>query len=187
MRDAAALLFDLDGTLVDTAEANFLAYARALTEVGARVERARFDLVARDRNWREFLPDLLAESGVRADAAAVAARKRAIYPSCLGALRFNDGLLALARAARPALGVALVTSASAESVGAVLSKLDVAAHFDALVTGDDVRRHKPEPDAFLLGAERLGVAPSCCVAFENSDIGEASARAAGMRVVRVTM
>lgn len=187
MLDAQALIFDLDGTLVDTAAANYRAYAAALREVGVEVERMRFDAVARDRNWRDFLPDLLAQAGVVADAAAVAARKRALYPAQWGALRFNEGLLAVARLARATARVGLATTASAASVAEVLSSHGLAACFDAIVTGDDVRRHKPAPDAFLLCAERLSVESARCVVFENSDIGEAAARAAGMQVVRVSM
>lgn len=187
MSEAQALIFDLDGTLVDTDDANFRAYVAALREVGVNVDRARFDAAARDRNWRAFLPDLLAQAGVVADAAAVAARKRALYRAQCGALRFNEGLLAVARLARATARIGLATTASASSVADVLSPRGLAGAFDAIVTGDDVRRHKPAPDAFLLCAQRLAVEPARCIVFENSDIGEAAARDAGMRVVRVSM
>jgi beta-phosphoglucomutase len=184
MAEAAALLFDLDGTLVDTSEANFRAYRDALGEVGVTIERERFERVAFGRNWRQFLPQFLEQAGSEADPANVAARKRALYGNHRNAFRYNEQLLALAAAAHPNQRVALVTAASADSIDVVLGparrKL-----FEVEVTGDDVARHKPAPDAYLLAARRLGVAPASCVAFEDSDIGAASATAAGMTVVRV--
>jgi beta-phosphoglucomutase-like phosphatase (HAD superfamily) len=181
------LLFDLDGTLVDSGEPNFLAYSDALAEVGVSIDRPRFEEVAFGRNWRQFLPAILADAGCDADPAQVAARKRALYPGRLSAIGTNAGLLTLLVTARPAFRTALVTTASSESVAAILAQLGIASLFDIVVTGDDVTRHKPEPDAYLLAAKRLGLSPGQCLTFEDSDIGERSARAAGVAVVRVAM
>jgi HAD superfamily hydrolase (TIGR01509 family) len=57
--------------------------------------------------------------------------------------------------------------------------------FDVVVTGDDVVRHKPDPEAYRIAAERLAVPVEACLVFEDSDAGVASAVAAGMAVVRV--
>jgi HAD superfamily hydrolase (TIGR01509 family) len=181
----SALLFDLDGTLVDTSEPNYLAYSDALAEVGVTVDRQDFDELARGRNWRQFLPTILAEAGCDADAALVAARKRLLYPARLSSLRSNAALLALLAAARPAFRTALVTTASAESVDAILARLGARPLFDVVVTGDDVTRHKPEPDAYLVALQRLGLEGRDCITFEDSDIGERSAGQAGIAIVRV--
>jgi len=185
MRKLSALLFDLDGTLADTAEANFMAYAQAFAEAGVIIDRKTFDTYAAARNWRQFVPELLALARSAADAAAIAARKRAIYPERLGDLRLNLSLLSLLSSCRPAFKTALVTTASAESVRAILVRHELAALFDAVVTGDDVAQQKPSPEPYLLAAERLGVPPAACLAFEDSEIGLASAEAAGIATVRV--
>jgi HAD superfamily hydrolase (TIGR01509 family) len=184
----SAFLFDLDGTLVDTADANFAAYARALREAGVHVDRAAFDAVADGRKWRDFLPPILRDAGSAADPAQIAARKIAHYPEHVGETRVNAGLVGLLRALRGTpLRTALVTTASAANARVVLDAHGLLALFDVVVTGDDVSVHKPDPAAYLLALARLGVRAGACVAFEDSDVGVASARAAGVRVVRVRL
>jgi HAD superfamily hydrolase (TIGR01509 family) len=180
-----ALLFDLDGTLVDSARANHAAYSRALFEVGARVEPDEVARAAAGRQWREFLPAILRHAGVQCDPAAVARRKGELYRDMLGELRPNLALLSLAESVRPDMKIALVTTASEESVRAVMRLFDLDHLFDLVITGDDVTRHKPDPEAYHLALARLQLKPRECLAFEDSDVGAASAGAAGITVVRV--
>lgn len=182
----AALLFDLDGTLVDTADANARAYAMALDEARIVVAPDAMRRLSHGRNWRQFLPEIISAAKSDADAAAIAKRKRELYPAMLDDVRLNEGLLALLRSARETFRTALVTTASRVNVLAVLERKRIADLFDTLVTGDDVSRHKPDPEAYQLAARRLGVAPALCLAFEDSAVGVASAQAAGMRVVAVS-
>jgi HAD superfamily hydrolase (TIGR01509 family) len=185
MFDVGALLFDLDGTLVDTRAANYAAYATALAEVGVAVDEARFNAVADGRNWRWFLPMLLGAKAARAP--AVAARKAELYPGLVCQARPNAELIALARAARGHVPTALVTTASAANASAVLERYGLSSLFDLVISGDDVTRHKPDPQAYALATARLGVAPGRCIAFEDSDAGAASAEAAGVAVIRVSL
>jgi HAD superfamily hydrolase (TIGR01509 family) len=180
-----AFLFDLDGTLVDSAAANHAAYSRALLEVGARIGPDEVSRAAAGRHWREFLPTLLRDAGVQSDPAAVARRKGELYRETLGELRINSALLSLAKSVRPFIKTVLVTTASAESAQAILGHFDLDEMFDIVITGDDVTRHKPDPQAYELALERLEVKPRECLAFEDSDVGVASAEAAGVAVVRV--
>ncbi len=180
----AALLVDLDGTLVDTREANFRAYAQALAEVGIVIDRPRFDAIADGRNWRQFLPAFI-DRTAGIDAAHVAARKVALYPGMLALTTLNDGLVALIRALHGPCKTALVTTASAVNARAVLAHHRLDNLFDTIVTGNDVARHKPDPQAYHLAAERLGVVASDCLVFEDSGIGIAAATAFGAPVLRV--
>lgn len=186
MRRLRALLFDLDGTLVDSARANHAAYAQALREVGVRIEPDDVARAAAGRQWRDFLPALLRSAGAEDDAEGVARRKGELYREMLGELRVNVALLALAESVGPDMKTVLVTTASAESVQAVLGHFDLGRTFDLVVTGDDVTRHKPDPQAYQLALARLQLDPQECLAFEDSDVGAASAEAAGVAVVRVT-
>jgi beta-phosphoglucomutase len=185
LSNVSALLFDLDGTLVDTRAANYAAYAAALAEVGVAIEEAAFNVLADGRNWRWFLPHILGEAAHRAP--AVAARKAELYPDLVGQARPNPRMVALARAARGHVPTAVVTTASAANAGAVLNRHGLAGLFDLVVSGDDVTRHKPDPEAYALAAARLGVEPARCLAFEDSDAGAASAAAAGVAVIRVSV
>lgn len=80
---------------------------------------------------------------------------------------------------RPAIKTALVTTASRSGAWAVLEHHGVGILFDEVVTGDDVREHKPSPEAYILAARRLGLAPGDCLIIEDSPVGIAAAQASG--------
>jgi beta-phosphoglucomutase-like phosphatase (HAD superfamily) len=181
-----ALLFDLDGTLADTGSLNVAAYTQALREAGIAVADGVLEREAPGRHWRQFLPPIIESARARVDPARIADRKKSIYAGLVDRVRLNDALLALLTACRPFMRTALVTTASAANVSALLTAHALHPHFEVIVTGDDVQRHKPDPEAYLLAARRLAVDPARCLAFEDSDIGEQSARSAGMKTQRVT-
>jgi beta-phosphoglucomutase-like phosphatase (HAD superfamily) len=183
-----AYLVDFDGTLADTALANYLAYAAALEEAGVALGRQEFETQALGRNWRDFLPALLHEKGCGADPAAIAARKASLYRGNVRRIRFNEALVALLENRNSETKAALVTSASAANVEAALaSRRALGRLFDALVTGDDVARHKPDPEGYRLAAQRLGVAPENCLVFEDSDIGMRAGLAFGALILRIRL
>lgn len=179
MNGVRGLLVDMDGTLVDTAAANYEAYAEALRAVGVSVTRQAFDEVAPGRNWRQFLPTLVAAAGADADPAAVAAHKARLYPDKISLTMVNEALVGLIRSGRGVWRTALVTTASAPNVAAVLRHHRLEELFDTIVTGSEVARHKPDPEAYRIAAERLGLTAAQCLIIEDSDIGVASAIAFG--------
>ena len=180
-------MVDLDGTLARTADANWLAYQAALAEVGVSIPRDRFDSGVQGRNWREFLPGMLAESGVQADPAHIAKRKTELYRTMLPQVVINQPLVRLLETCREAMQMrsALVTSASRASVEALLQAHNLRPLFDAVVTGDDVTRHKPDPEAYALAAQQLHVQPAECLVYEDAEVGVASARSFGAHVIQV--
>jgi HAD superfamily hydrolase (TIGR01509 family) len=95
-----------------------------------------------------------------------------------------DELIARARLEGAALAVA--TAAPARNNEFTLDGLDLRRHFDVIVGAADVARGKPNPDGFLLAAERCGVAPQGCIVFEDAPLGVEAARRAGMRCVVLT-
>ena len=180
-----ALMVDLDGTLAHTAEANMMAYSEALREVGVTISREEFDSKVQGRHWKQFLPAILAEAGVDADPVAISRRKGEIYKARIGDVELNLPLVHLLIASRPHLKTALVTSAARISVEALLDAHGLASLFDVVVTGDDVREHKPHPEAYQTAAALLGVRPDESLIYEDSDIGIASAEAFGGHTLRV--
>jgi len=180
-----AFLVDLDGTLVETQTANARAYVDALAEAGITCDAAHFDRVARGRNWRQFLADLMPDA-TAAEHAKVAARKATFYVNRVADTTANHALVALIRSARHQYKTALVTNASAASVRAIIAHHGLADLFDAVVTGDDVQRHKPDPQAYHVAASELQVAPGECLVFEDSDIGMTAANAFGAAVLKIS-
>lgn len=178
MKPLKALLVDLDGTLVDTSEANFKAYQAALEVVGVDMTRAWWEAKGFGRNSRQFLPELL-KGHPHVDPKSVATEKARLYPQFLDGIRLNANLAGLLQAVRPRVGVALVTTASAAATEAVIDRCDLRGLFDTIVTGDDVTAHKPSPDAYVEAARRFGVSAEDCLIIEDSGIGTAAAQAFG--------
>ena len=185
MTQIKGLLVDLDGTLVDTGQANYLAYAEALSAIGVSVTREAFNEIAFGRNWAQFLPALLEGTNTGADPAAIAAHKARIYSGKLQHTALNEALVALIASGRPHWQTALVTTASSSNVAAVLDFHQIRDLFDTIVTGSDVAQHKPHPEAYAVAADRLNLAPSECLAIEDSSIGVASARAFGAHCLQI--
>lgn len=184
----AAIIFDLDGTLIDTERQAIETGLSVLAGMGFTVGRDFLtSLVGIDEI--EGQRRLAAHTGpgldlARLDAAWQAATRQA-QDAGIPAMAGAD--LLLADLARRGLPRAVATNSATASAVRKLRSAGLAAHFDdAHVVGfDAVPRAKPAPDIFLEAARRLGVMPSACLAFEDSDTGADAALAAGMTVVQV--
>lgn len=185
--NAWAVIWDLDGVLVDSTEGHFAAWQRLFAEEGLQLDRAGFLRTFGQRNdsvLRAALgPDLPAERiqmlGERKEAYFRSLVPQWVRPTA-GAVALLSGLHAAG--ARQAIG----SSAPRANVETILSALGVSGLFGATVTAEDVSRGKPAPDVFLTAAARLGVPPARCIVLEDAPPGVEAARAAGMRCVAVT-
>jgi HAD superfamily hydrolase (TIGR01509 family) len=185
VKTVQAFLVDLDGTLADTASVNSRAYASALAEVGVLIDIDRLANTIHGKSWRQFLPAILDSAGAKIEPALVAKRKSSIYAEMVSDVSINQPLVSLLESFRPETKIALVTTAARASVLTILEYHELTGLFDVIVTGDEVASHKPDPEAYLLAIEQIKVAASQCLAFEDSDVGAASARAAGVGVLRI--
>lgn len=182
---SSAILFDLDGVLVDSEPLHFAVYRECLADVGVDLTQEEF--TRRVVHGGAKLEELLEERGLGAHAdAAVAALLERLLPRFEAELRPLPGAAEALRRARAAQhALALVTSSRRVTTEAKLARCGLAGAFDALVTRESVERLKPAPDAFLLAAELLGVPPERCVVVEDADKGLRAGRAAGMTTVAV--
>ena len=180
-----AAIFDMDGVLVDTYHAHFQSWLEVARSAGLTFTEEQFAPTF-GRTSREIIakfwgPQLTNEAEIAAlDAQKEAAFRRIIsrdFPAMPGAGK----LLADLRAAGFALAIG--SSGPPENVALVLEKLCAGSLFGAVVTGMDVTRGKPDPQVFLLAAQRLGVPPARCVVIEDAAPGVDAAHAAGMRCV----
>jgi HAD superfamily hydrolase (TIGR01509 family) len=180
-----AVIFDCDGTLVDSEPLARRAWEMTLGERGYTVTDEDFAAVV-------GLPyakvhDLFAER-VSMPGSEV------FWPEFSGALfglidtelePFADALATIAELREAAVPVAVASSSPRERLDHTLHRVELHAHFGVTVAGDEVDRGKPEPDLFLAAATRLGVDPSECVVVEDTPPGVAAGLAAGAAVVGV--
>jgi beta-phosphoglucomutase family hydrolase len=183
-----AFIFDMDGTIVDNMTFHTKSWVTFFQSRGQAIDAGQFFLRTAGRQGHEILRAYLGEHLSDAEIALLGAEKegvyRALYQPHRATVSGFDALLADAKASRIALAVA--TAAPNANIAFTLDGLDLRRHFDAVVGAADVKRGKPEPDVFLLAAERCGVAPEHCIVFEDAPLGVEAARRAGMRAVALT-
>ncbi len=178
----AALLFDLDGTLLHTDPIHLAVFAELMAPRGVTVDQAFYTAHVQGRLntdiFAEFLPG---EADPQALSDAKEAEFRRRLPPHFPA---TPGLSALLDAAQAAgHGLAVVTNANRLNAEAMLAAIGERARFEVLVIGEECARGKPHPDPYAAAMQALGVAPGRCIAFEDSPAGIRSARAAGAFVV----
>jgi HAD superfamily hydrolase (TIGR01509 family) len=182
----AALLFDLDGTLIDSDARHLSAFQRIFASYGIAVDQEAYDArihgASNELIGRMFLPHLPPE----AQRAALEAKEAAYRADLAGVERIPGTVELLDFAERLGMGVAVVTNAPRANVEAALSALGLAARLPIAVVGAELQRSKPDPLPYLRGLELTRAAGERSVAFEDSPTGVRSAASAGLAVVGLT-
>ena len=188
MHPIRAVVFDMDGVLVDAAESHFQALKDALaafgfgvgnehhaTQLNGLTTRTKLDMLTRDIGLpRELHAPIHAMKQARtAELLRLVARPIAQHHDLLVRLR--------------ALGyrTAVASNSIRNTVSFVLDATQLAPMMDVVLSNEDVARPKPAPDIYLAAAARLGVAPAACLVIEDHPYGIAAAQAAGAQVLRV--
>ena len=180
--DARAVIFDMDGVLVDSYHAHYRSWLEMARADGLHFTEAEFAGTF-GRTSREIIAHFWGEGRCTDEQIAeMDERKEAAY-RCIVETDFPamPGIRELLRSLCEAgFKLAVASSGPSENVALAVEKLDAKDLFDAVVTGDDVRHGKPDPEVFTLAAKRLGVRPANCVVIEDAPVGIAAAHAAGM-------
>ncbi len=183
-----AVLWDMDGVLVDSADYHYAAWREALAREHHLITYDEFRATFGQRNdtilrgiFGEALPDSEVNriADLKESLYRQFVRERGIAP-LPGVLRWLQAL----RAAGWRQAVA--SAAPRANIDAVLATLGIGRYFDAVTSGEDVTRGKPDPQVYLISAERVGSQPARCVVVEDAPAGLEGARRAGMRCVGVT-
>lgn len=184
-----AVIFDLDGVLVDTAVYHFQAWHRLAEGLGysfSLVDNEQLKGVSRI----ESLELILKWAGTKisdAEKADLLSLKNKWYLELIEQLSpdhlLSGSLDLLEKLRKKGIKIAL-GSASKNAMG-ILEKTGIISYFDALIDGNVVQLSKPNPAVFLKGAEALGIEPACCLVLEDAQAGIDAARAAGMQVIGI--
>jgi beta-phosphoglucomutase family hydrolase len=185
-RMTKAVLWDLDGVLVDTAPFHLQAWQELFQSLGKGFAEADFRRTFGLRN-DAILGDILGDLRP-AEIERLAQKKEELYRQKIeGKVTAIPGAVELLqRLQQRGRKSAIVSSTTRENVRVVLGSLGLEGAFEAVVAEEDASKGKPDPQGFLVAAEKLGVAASECMVIEDAPGGVEAAKRAGMRCIGVT-
>ena len=180
------LIFDMDGTLADTMPTHFIAWSRSMAAQGIEFTEERF--YALGGVPAAVIVEMLAEEqGKTVDAKLIAEAKEGLFLELLKDVQPIFPVKAIAEFHREHIPMAVATGSPNWVAEKILKSLGIRDWFDAVVGADDVQSPKPAAETCLRAAERVGVDPKRCHAFEDTELGMQSARNAGMEVIDINV
>jgi beta-phosphoglucomutase-like phosphatase (HAD superfamily) len=179
-----AYLFDCDGTIVDSMPLHYVAWKSALAEWNCEFPENLFYA------WgglpvAKIISLLNEKHGLDIPVEKLARKKEELYFASLPQLKAVPEVLEHIDSQYGRIPFAVVSGSTRDSVTASLRSLRLLEKFETLVCAGDYKKGKPDPEAFLTAALRLGVEPESCLVFEDTEMGIAAATAAGMASVKV--
>lgn len=187
MEQTTGLIFDFDGVLADTERLHWRSWSEVLACYGVSLtwdEYCRYGRGVKDEQMLATLPQLAGSPQVLASVRQrLTERMNMVRTWCADELPISPQVVQLLKSLS-GFRLGLVTSSERVEVEPLLKRSEIHSCFDAIVYGDDTVRHKPDPAPYLLVRERLGIAAG--MAFEDSEAGLESARAAGLEVFRIS-
>lgn len=186
-RYTRAVIWDMDGVIADTAEQHFESWRFAFDKQGIEFTREDFLHIFGQRN-DTIIRKYMGEDISREIIDRVAGDKETFFrESVKKDLRPLPGVIDLLKTlAENGIGSAVASSAPRENIQVILRRLDITGYFQAVVYGSEVSEGKPNPQVFLLAAQKLGVEPQRCVVIEDAVAGVTAAKRAGMHCIAVT-
>src|SRR5271154_394057 len=179
-----AYLFDCDGTIVDSMPLHYIAWSKALAEQQCKFSEDLFYAWG-GVSVTEVIERLNEQQGLNMSVEEVSNRKEHFYLENLAQLKAIPEVLEVIEKNYGRIPFAVVSGSTRESVTASLPTLTLLDRFETLVCAGEYQKGNPDPEAFLLAAAKLGVAPESCLVFEDADMGIQAAAAAGMASVKI--
>lgn len=180
-----AVIFDMDGVLVDSQPYHFKADIDTMAEYGVIKDQKFYESFAgtltadRMRTLKEMF-------GLDVPVEEMTIKRENMILDIMGKddIKPVSGIPEFLRSIKEkGLTTAVASSSDYKLINLILDRLKIAQYFDSVTSGSDVKRGKPSPDVFLLAAERIGIEPSECLVVEDSENGVKAAKAAGMKAL----
>jgi beta-phosphoglucomutase family hydrolase len=178
------IIFDCDGTLADTMPPHFISWEATLRRHGLVLDEDRFYALG---GWPSLkIIELLAqEQSILVNASEVAEEKESLFETILQQVTAIEPVIDIAKKFYGTVPLAVATGGTRRICEQILLHIGATNLFDAVVTADDMARHKPNPDIFLEAARRINVKPEDCIVYEDTDPGIEAATRARMRWIDV--
>ena len=181
---AKGLIFDMDGTVVDSMPVHYLAWKLTALEHGFVYTEELFYSLA-GMPTHKIVPVVNEKLGLSLDAEKFSRRKEEIFMENLKEIKPVEPVAEVIRRYHGKLPMSIGTGGKKKIAEITLKMIGFDKYFDFIVAADDVVNHKPSPDTFLRCAELMGIDPRYCQVFEDGDMGILAAERAGMTVTDV--
>ncbi len=182
-----AIIFDMDGVIVDSMPYHFIAWYEALRPFGVRV--SCFDVYSKEgERWDKTLKDLLMQAKIKPSKkilSAIFLSRQKIFKKYFKRFIFKGVDIFLNCLKKPGYQLGLVTGTPTGEIKNILPR-KIKNLFDCIVAGDQVKNGKPHPEPYLKAARALGLRPAECLVVENAPLGIEAAKKAGMFCIAVT-
>lgn len=179
-----ALIFDMDGTLVNTLPPHYAAWLKACSEYGIEFPMEYFKQLT-GRPAIEFSKDLVKEFNIPADPHELEQKKEMIVQTMVHKVKVFPAAMDILNYFHNKLPMAVGTGARKEMAEKILSQTNIRHFFEHIVSSDDVSHYKPHPETFLKAAQHFNIDPANCLVFEDGKLGIEAAKTAGMKVIDV--
>lgn len=174
------MMVDLDGTLFDTKEINYRAYKEAIEPYGYDIDYKYYCEFCNGKHYTDFLPQITTtDESILLD---MHKRKKEAYCKYLKYGKVNQMLVDLIRSRGSECKAALVTTASKQNTFDILNEFELVDLFDLILTHEDIKKTKPNPEGYIKAMANYNIKPEECVIFEDSVVGIEAAEKTGATV-----
>lgn len=179
-------IFDMDGTLFDTKNVNYRAYSEAIKACGliADIDYKYYCDFCNGNSYRVFLPQIIPDI-TEEQLQQIHEAKKKLYETHLDLAVKNEHLFTMIECMKSEYIIALVTTASRKNAEDILRRFNALDTFDLIITQEDVKKTKPDPEGFLKAMKDLNIDVENTLIFEDSETGLAAAEKSGAKYVKV--
>lgn len=181
-----AVIFDLDGTVLDNEDEYGIAFKKMLEKLGKKVDSdfPHTQGIGMEENWKKLIPKYKIKT--KKSTKELSKETQEVYLKMLPRVTLKEGVRSFIQEIKDSgVFVALATSSTWPMVEKVFDALDLEGIFDVMTTSEEVKFKKPDPEVFLLTAQKLGVDPENCLVIEDTEAGIKAAKDARMKVVAI--